>query len=140
LLLDLLTQDALDSVLVAVQQNPEQEVQVLLARLAQTCKAFQRLSEKVRSDVVLRRLSTHWDPAAPRMPKTVAALPTARRFLDALTERSRGQKRVLCYVLRNPGLRATFSFHVQLAAGQVGATPTRYTYGGGGRLTLRKAG
>mmetsp|Transcript_1210 Transcript_1210/g.3975 ORF Transcript_1210/g.3975 Transcript_1210/m.3975 type:complete len:411 (+) Transcript_1210:120-1352(+) len=113
LLLEMLDQDALDCVLLAVEQE---SMQVLLARLAQTCKAFRRLSEKVRSDVVLQRLSTRWDPATPNVP-TPTGLPSARRFLDALTERSRGQKRVLCYVTRQRGLRAAFNFHVQLESG-----------------------
>eukprot|EP00962_Isochrysis_galbana_P058852 scaffold32195_cov122-Isochrysis_galbana.AAC.6 len=113
LLLEMLDQDALDCVLLAVQRE---SVQVLLARLGQTCKAFRRLSEKVRSDVVLQRLSTRWDPAAP-CPPVPSGLPQARRFLDALTERSRGQKRVLCYVTRQRGMRAVFEFHVQLATG-----------------------
>jgi hypothetical protein len=110
LLLEMLDQDALDCVLLAVQRE---SVQVLVARLGQTCKAFRRLSEKVRSDVVLQRLSTRWDPAAP-CPTVPSGLPQTRRFLDALTERSRGQKRVLCYVTRQRGMRALFQFHVQL--------------------------
>jgi hypothetical protein len=115
LLLEMLDQDALDCVLLAVQRESE-SVQVLLARLGQTCKAFRRLSEKVRTDVVLQRLSTRWDPAAP-CPPVPSGLPQARRFLDALTERSRGQKRVLCYVTRQRGMRAIFQFHVQLETG-----------------------
>lgn len=113
LLLDLLDQDALDCVLLAVQRE---SLQLLLARLGQTCKALRRLSEKVRSDVVLQRLSTRWDPASPRAPMP-SALPAARRFLDALTERSRGNKRVLCYVTRVRGVRAQFGFHLQLDDG-----------------------
>jgi len=115
LLLDLLDRDSLDCVLMAAQHGSSSH---LLARLGQTCTAFRKLSERVRCDVVLQRLSDGWDPEKPAESLPLpSALCEGGSFLDALTEPSRGQKRVMCYVTRKRGVRASFGFHLQLPPG-----------------------
>ena len=67
---------------------------------------------------ILQRLSDGWDPEKPAESLPLpSALCEGGSFLDALTEPSRGQKRVMCYVTRKRGVRASFGFHLQLPPG-----------------------